>query len=130
MMHWSRPYRDYPPPPAANHGPHCADTPPPPADTFKLGHYEARMVGKRTVGILLQCFPVRLTICPTRNSTGQRIPSTGLPDGKTRFFPNQMQTYAVWFVLISRYTAYLVTMLPKSLLNLTQPRSTWRFFLR
>ena len=37
-------------------GPHCTGTPPP--HMFKLVHYEARMVGRLPVGILLECFLV------------------------------------------------------------------------
>ena len=39
--------------------PHGTGTPPPP-DMFKLVHYAARTVGKRTVGILQECFLVTI----------------------------------------------------------------------
>ena len=41
-------------PPVVQLGPHCTE----PTDMFALVHYEADMVGKRTVGILLECFLV------------------------------------------------------------------------
>ena len=51
-------YRDPAPPPGifklVQLGPHCKETPY--SDLFKL--YEARMVGKRAVSILLECFLV------------------------------------------------------------------------
>ena len=75
-----------------------------PLDKFKLVHYEARTVGKRAVGILLECFLVYLFVyvgaIPKRGSPLRREAHPGEraapPDAQHRAAPLHPQTHQTW----------------------------------